>query len=367
MTRSEIAARASFAGVRYAQVWEDADVLLAGLAIRPGDRVLSIASAGDNALALLLADPAEVVALDLSAAQLDCLRLRIAAFRLFDHGALLELVGSRPSQRRRALFATIVAALPAERQLFWQPLADDVAAHGLGGIGRFERYFRLFRRWVLPLAHGRDTVRTLLGPRDRAAREAFYDRHWNTWRWRLLMRLFFSRLVMGRLGRDPAFFAHVGGSVGAHVARRVRHALVEMQPADNPYLHWILRGSHGDALPAWLRPESFAPIRDRLDRLTLLQQPIEALAGDGRPFDAFNLSDIFEYMSPDGFRGTYETLLGLAKPGARLLYWNMMAPRRGDGLFLHRVHRDAGAEQHLYASDKAFFYSDLVVESVVGI
>ena len=50
---SEVAAKADFTGIRYAQCWEDADVLLAGLDVKPGDTCLSIASAGDNALALL--------------------------------------------------------------------------------------------------------------------------------------------------------------------------------------------------------------------------------------------------------------------------------------------------------------------------
>ena len=60
---SEILSRASFEQVRYAQVWEDADVLLAALDVQPGDTVLSICSAGDNALALLTTDAARVVAL----------------------------------------------------------------------------------------------------------------------------------------------------------------------------------------------------------------------------------------------------------------------------------------------------------------
>ena len=46
--------------------------------------MLSIASAGDNCLALL-AEGAEVVAADLSAAQLACLELRCAAFRRLDY------------------------------------------------------------------------------------------------------------------------------------------------------------------------------------------------------------------------------------------------------------------------------------------
>ncbi|CAN5264218.1 hypothetical protein BH23GEM4_BH23GEM4_17410 [soil metagenome] len=45
--------------IRYASVWEDADVLCEALApVAPGGRLLSVASAGDNALALLTLDPA---------------------------------------------------------------------------------------------------------------------------------------------------------------------------------------------------------------------------------------------------------------------------------------------------------------------
>ena len=51
---SEAAEHADFTSVlRYAQCWEDADVLLAGLDVQPGDTCISIASAGDNSLSLL--------------------------------------------------------------------------------------------------------------------------------------------------------------------------------------------------------------------------------------------------------------------------------------------------------------------------
>ena len=56
-----------------------------------------------------------------------------------------------------------------------------------------------FRRCVLPLVHGRSRVRELLRRRPVVGRRAFYLRHWDTWTWRLLFRLFFSRPVLGRL------------------------------------------------------------------------------------------------------------------------------------------------------------------------
>ena len=46
---SEIVTRADFSAIRYAQCWEDADILLEALDVRPGKVCLSIASSGDNA------------------------------------------------------------------------------------------------------------------------------------------------------------------------------------------------------------------------------------------------------------------------------------------------------------------------------
>ena len=107
MHSSDIAARASFDHIRYAQLWEDADVLTEGLGDQAGGTLVSICSAGDNALAMLTLDPARVVVVDLSPAQIACLRLRMGAFRALDHAEFLELMGARPSERRKALLARV--------------------------------------------------------------------------------------------------------------------------------------------------------------------------------------------------------------------------------------------------------------------
>ncbi len=361
---TEIAQRAPFDLIRYAQVWEDADILVEALNPGAGDTVVSIASAGDNALALLAAGADRVIAVDLSAAQLACVRLRIEAYRSMNHAELLELIGSRRSARRAALLDRVGRGLPEPDQAFWKARSDQVVRHGAGGVGKFERYFRLFRRFVLPLAHGQGTIAQALEPKDQAARAAFYDAQWVTPRWRGLMGAFFCRPVMGRLGRDPAFFDHAEGGVAAHVARRSRQAMVEQEPWRNPYLAWILTGRHGPTLPRALREEHFETIRSRLDRLELRQGPIEALVDEGVRADGFNLSDIFEYMSPAGHAEAYAAVLAASRPGARLAYWNMMAPRRAPAGLADRVTSCAETEARLKPQDKAFFYSDFVVERV---
>ncbi len=365
MTGSEIEARADFDLIRYAQLWEDADVLVGALRPRSGDTVVSIASAGDNALALLAEGPERVIAVDLNPTQLACVRLRVSAYRTLTHPEFLELMGSRPSARRGELLDRVARNLDAADQAFWAARKAEVVAHGAGGAGKFERYFRLFRDRILPLAHNRATIAALLEPRAAFKRARFHDQTWNGWRWRLLMQLFFSRAVMGRLGRDPAFFDQVTGSVGSHVARKTRQALVEQDPSQNPYLHWIVTGTHGEALPRAWRPEVFEIIRTRLDRLELRLGALEALAEEGVRADAFNLSDIFEYMSPPAHETAYGAVLAAANPGARLCYWNMMAPRRVPAAFADRVRTRSDLEIELGARDKAFFYSALVIEEVL--
>ncbi len=364
--QSEAAQHADFRSIlRYAQCWEDADVLVEALDVQSGDVVLSVASAGDNTLSLLTGAPARVIALDLNPAQLAALELRVAAYRNLSHSELLELIGSRPSGRRPELYARCRSDLSGDSQRFWDARPADVAA-GIGSAGKFERYFAIFRKVMLPLVHRRRTVLSLLEPRTPEQRQQFYDERWNTRRWRTMFRLFFSARLLGSLGRDPSFFRYVEGSVADHLLARVRHALVTLDPSANPYIHWILTGQHGDVLPHALRPAKFDAIRNNLDRLEWHCAPVEA-CGDflkGREIDAANLSDILEYLSEENARALLGALVKHSRSGARIAYWNMMVPRRGsDYLPAHFSPRPAQSRR-LFEADKTFFYRDFIVEQV---
>jgi S-adenosylmethionine-diacylglycerol 3-amino-3-carboxypropyl transferase len=363
---SEAASRADFSRIRYGQCWEDADVLLQALEVGPGDICLSIASAGDNALAMLARRPARVIALDLNPAQLACLELRVAAWRELDHAGLLELIGSRPSTRREQLYQRCRKLLSPVARDFWDVHRAEVA-QGIGAAGKFERYFRTFRSRVLPLVHSRKRVERLLQGGTPEQRENFYDHEWDTWRWRLLFKIFFSRFVMGRMGRDPSFFRYVQGSVAERILQRTRHALTALNPADNPYLQWILRGHHTDALPFALRPENFDMIRDNLGRLEWYCQSIEQFLRDRRDvmIDRFNLSDIFEYMSPENYHRLLELLVARGRKGGRLAYWNMLAPRQRPEQMAARLKPLSALARGLHQQDKAFFYSAFIVEEIL--
>lgn len=79
---------------------------------------------------------------------------------------------------------------------------------------------------------------------------------------------------------------------------------------------------------------------------------------------AFNLSDIFEYMSPAVHETAYRSVLDCARPSARIAYWNMMVPRGATASLADRITADRALGAKLRPIDKAFFYSDFVLEMV---
>ncbi len=370
--------RARFDLVRYANVWEDAEVLRAALRPEPGRRFLSIASAGDNAFALL-ASGAEVVAADLSTAQLALVDLKRAAIRRLGYEELLDFLGvvgnpqgkgtrrgDRGGGDRRAVYELLERDLSSQARDFWREHLDVVAAGVVHG-GKFEAYFNFFRSWVLPLVHRPQTLVALLAERDEAGRRTFYRDTWDNLRWRLLFRVFFSRFVMGRLGRDPEFFRYVEGSVAERILERVEHALTVLPVHSNPYVEFILTCRFRQALPYYLQPDVWPDLRRHLDGLTLFPGAIDDAAREhrGEGFDGFNLSDIFEYLNPETSAAVYGRLVDAARPGARLAYWNMLVPRRLAGTQPGRVRSLDAEARELFARDRAFFYNAFVLDEVI--
>ncbi len=356
--------RAAFSYIRYANCWEDTAVLCRALQAAPGKRLLSIASAGDNSLALL-ATGAEVVAADLSAAQLACVELRLAAITRLGREECLGFLGLRPGADRTAVYAGLRDALSDSARTFWDTQPAEIR-RGIVHAGKFERYFQAFRKYILRLIHSRRTINALLAPKDKAARQAFYDNTWATWRWRLLFRLFFSRFVMGRLGRDPEFFKYVTGDVASRILARTAYALTELPTHDNPYLDYILTGNFSHTVPDYLQPECYAGIRANAGNLHLFHGPIQAAAAHyGQSgFDGFNLSDIFEYLDEAASERLYGELLAHARPGARLAYWNMLVPRECPARFRTQMTGLSSCAEALFAFDRAFFYRRFLVEEV---
>lgn len=361
----QIETRAEFSAIRYANCWEDSEILCEAMEPTAGKRLLSIASAGDNSLALL-AEGAEVVACDLSLAQLACVELRCQAIKHLPYDDSLSFLGITPAQERLKTYQGLRHGLSATAQQFWDDNPHFIK-QGFIHHGKFERYFHFFRRWVLRFIHSPQKIDQLLQKKDRLGRQQYYEKTWANRRWHLLFKIFFSEFVMGHLGRDPEFFRYVEVPVAESILQRTRYALTELPTHDNPYLNYILTGNFSHSLPYYLQPHIYAKIKANLPNLTLFHGPIQEACiryGD-QGFDGYNLSDIFEYLDSETCLKLFQLFVDKAKPAARLVYWNMLVPRSCPAELRDQVVSLQEQADHLFARDKAFFYSKFIIEEVL--
>ena len=157
-----------------------------------------------------------------------------------------------------------------------------------------------------------------------------------------------------------------GGSGTGTWSNHAYGLALDLNPAENPYLQWIMTGRHTTALPMSLRAEHFETIRRNLDKIEWHCCTIEEFFD--RPgaerVDRYNLSDIFEYMSEENYCRLLDKLVCRARPGARLAYWNMLVPRSRPESMSDRLEPLADLSARLFIRDKAAFYSRFVVEQV---
>jgi len=360
---SELAEKVNFNIIRYANCWEDADILLEGLAPAAGSKILSIASAGDNSFALLTTKPELVVAVDVNKTQLHLVELKKAAIKKLNREVVLQFLGFTSSSNRAEIFGQIKAELSLEAIAYWEANIAVIEA-GVIYAGKFENYFRMFSTKILPWIHVQKTVANIFAPKTEQAQTEFYDKTWNSWRWKLLFKIFFSKYVMGKYGRDPEFLREVEVPVSETIYNRAAAHLKSAAAQQNFMLHFTLTANFGTLLPYYLQPENFDIIKQHIDGLVIKEGYAQhAIDGYGK-FNAMNLSNIFEYMDQKTFEATAAALIKGTEKNGKLGYWNLMVPRRISRSFNDEVQYEQELSRSLTKKDKGFFYNAFIIDTV---
>lgn len=361
MKHEKLTEKVAFDLIRYANCWEDADVLLRGLNPDQGSKILSIGSAGDNSFSLLTTQPELVVAVDVNPIQLFLIELKRAAIRQLSYEEVLQFLGFRSCGNRLLLFDQIKYTLSVDCLRYWEKHRDQLSL-GIITQGKFEGYFQLFVRRILPWIHTQKRVEALLAPKSAAEQKAYYENRWDTWRWRFLFKLFFSKTIMGRYGRDPEFLKEVEVSVGKAIYNKAGNHLQNPLAQHNFMLRYTLTASFGELLPHYLQPEHFPTVKANLDKLQLVQGYAEEAIRLHGPFRYMNLSNIFEYMNPELFHQTAKQLVESLEKGGRLAYWNLLVPRHIAHEFPSEMIALKELSAELSANDNGFFYNQFLVD-----
>ncbi|MDH3443985.1 MAG: BtaA family protein, partial [Deltaproteobacteria bacterium] len=235
-----------YPAIRYAQCWEDPVSLRRALRVSQTDDIVSIASGGENSFALLLDGPRSLTAVDSNAAQLFLVELKMRALKRLDYDDFAGFIGARPCQTRERLYRAVRPELSPEAREYWDNRTVKID-QGIIHCGKFENYFSIFRRVVLPLVHTSTRVRQLLTASSVAEQRAYYHRVWNNHRWRALFRVFFGKWLMGSLGRDPSVFQYVRiDDIAEELLHRASRGVAEVPLRDNYFIEYILTGRFKD-------------------------------------------------------------------------------------------------------------------------
>ena len=355
--------KVSFDFIRYANCWEDADILLQGLNPHSGSKILSIGSAGDNSFSLLITNPEIVVAVDVNKIQLYLIELKKVCIQYVSYSDLLSFLGFRHSEKREEMFNEFKKYLSNETRQYWEKNIEQIKK-GIISQGKFEHYFQLFSTKILPWIHSKKNIEKLFQNKSAREQKTFYEERWNTWRWRLLFKFFFSKYVMGKYGRDPQFLKEVKVSVGEYIFRKAGRHLQSIQAQNNSMLRYNLTGSFGELLPHYLQSENFEKVKANVNRLCIKEGYAEDAVKEYGNFHYMNLSNIFEYMDNDLFSKTAKQLIEFTEKGGRLAYWNLMVPRRISGVFPDKAEYQKELSLKLSDIDKGFFYNQFIIDQI---
>lgn len=351
--------------ISYSNCWEDADTLLSVFPDLRGSNFLSIASAGDNSISMLLANPDLVIAVDRSESQVACANLKKTVIKYCTYDQTLRFLGVKYDSERLNIYSDLRTVLPLEARRYWDT-RTTLIAKGIIHCGRLESFFSAYRTFILPLLAKRKHLLGLFEDRTRDQRQEYYRKTLYSRVGFALFRIFFSRFIMGRFGRRPELYQFVNDYGVDDLIERIEHGLIELPTHDNPYLRHITLGDYGSVLPLYLRESSFDTIKQRIDKLIVVKSEIidYLKTPDQIKFSGFNLSDIFEYMSIEGFREVIEQCLVASENRARLFYWNFLVLRNAKQLQFPLLHSLDGLSKSLGDKSTTFFYRALNVEEI---
>jgi len=362
---TEIEQRARFDRIRYAQCWEDPALNSIALEVNPTDNVVSIASGGDNTIALLLDNPQSVVGIDISPVQTALCELKKVAIKHMEYRDFVAFMGISHSTDRLKWYRAIRSSLSRFASAYFDNHSQIIKT-GLVHCGKFEIYLNWFRTYILKFTQSGNTIHRLLGCKSIEEQKDVYHSRWDNYKWRWLSRFFLSRTVMGRLGRDPAFFRYATvDSVAKTILNRIEHGLTNLPVWDNYYLHYLLTGNYPfkDCMPPYLMEENYSKIKDNLTKLTFITDSVEGYLKKipKRTVSKINFSNIFEYMSAKSMSDIFDCLIEYGRQDLVVEYRTLVVPRRcpqsHEAFFID----DTVLGKRLHFRDRSFFYGSYVV------
>ncbi|WP_413992635.1 DUF3419 family protein [Labrys okinawensis] len=368
----------AFSGLVYAQIWEDPEIDMEALALKPDDRLVAIASGGCNVMSYLTANPAAITAVDLNRHHIALNKLKIAAAQhLPDHDAFFDFFARAGQHGNIAAYeGHLRAHLDEDTRAYWNGrdtlgrkrigyFAKNLYRHGL--LGRFIGLGHLLGK-----LH-RINPGDLLAARDLAEqRQVFderiaplFDRPHIKWLTR-------RRASLYGLGIPPAQYdalaeaASDGGEIADVLRERLERLACDFDLKNN-YFAWQAFGRgykpEGDGpVPPYLESGAYEAVKSRAGRIDVRHVNLidHLKAQPAASLDAYVLLDAQDWMTDPILTMLWSEITRTARPGARVIFRtaaeDSLLPGRIPSDLLARWSYDRERCRELTARDRSAIY-----------
>ena len=326
----------AFRGLVYPQIWEDPLVDMQALALKPSDTLVTIASGSCNVMSYLTANPARLIAVDLSPAHVALGKLKLAAAaHLPGHTAFSNMFRYANLKSNVALYDRHIRPnLDSSTRAYWDG-RDIMGRRRIAGFSRGFYTTGLLGRFIsfahiVAKVYGVDP-RQLLRMDSIEEQRAFFEKRiapiFDSRSFRALTSL---RASLFGLGIPPAQYEALAGDSadgmsGALKARTERLACGF--PLNDNYFAWQAFGrgyqpGDGASLPPYLENRHFETVRRNAARVEIINENLTAMLAS-RPagsVDAFVLLDAQDWMTDQQLSELWAEITRTATSGARVIY-----------------------------------------------
>jgi S-adenosylmethionine-diacylglycerol 3-amino-3-carboxypropyl transferase len=314
-----------FKGFVYNQIWEDPDVDLEALAIKPHHTLITIASGGCNVLNYLAADPERIIAVDLNPNHVALTRLKLAALaNLPSYEDFFRFFGTANDKENRKAFDNFLSTrLDPVTRRYWEkqiPLhgrrinmfARNLYKYGL--LGRFIGVLHAVAR-----LHGKKLNDIVEARTPAEQRRAFEKTIAPLFEYKSIKLLSKSPISLYALGIPPAQYDELVASSSDGDPISVLRQRVEKLACDFPinenYFAWqaFTRGydvENREAVPAYLQSDTYDVIRTRTNRVQVHHASLIDFLKTQKPnsIHRYVLLDAQDWMTPDVLAALWEQI-----------------------------------------------------------
>lgn len=336
--------------IHYSNCHEDANMIINN-ANKKVENVLSIASGGDNSFACLLLNPSSVICIDTNITQIYLVELKKIAIKYLSYKEYLEFIGINDGDSLY-YYNQIKKYLGNDALLYFDKNIFLIEKVKIVNCGRFEYYFQIFSKKVLPLIHSKKNIDKFMNCDSLNEQIKFYQTKFNNLRFKLLFKIFFSKFIMKKLGRDKDYFKYNKGSLSKELKNRIELGLFNNLNKNNPYLQYVIYNKFIE-YPLYLQKENYEIIKANIDKLVIKNCSLDDELNSQTKYDLMNLSDVFEYMSNDLMKSYEEKINNCLADKGRVIFWNMQNTRE----FRNELTKiDVSIK-----NDLAFYYKNILV------